>query len=135
MYRKPDYPGTNTGRSLAIEHESMEKLRKRDGHQQPAAEPPRALTQPAFGVQHIEQELQTPGAGVNRRCQAELVLRTDAEGETCQTSADRGRITRSQRLRDTRVTFSERLCIIGTEVGSQSNEKSIEQTMDEKEER
>ena len=129
------FPTTNIRCSLTIKHESMEKLRKRDGHQQPAAEPPRAPIQQAFRVQDIKQEFQTSGACVNRRGQSELVLRTDAQRETSQTCADRWRKARGQRPRDTRVALSEWLCLIGAEVRSQSDEKAVEEAMDEKEER
>ena len=112
----------------------MEELRKGNGHQQPAAEPPRALIQPAFRVQDIKQELQAPGACVNRRSQSELVLRADPQGEPRQTCADRWRKARGQRARYTRVALSKWFCIVGAQVGSQSDEEAVEKAMDEKEE-
>lgn len=61
-------------------------------------------------------------------------MRADAQGETRQTCADRWRKARRQRPRDTRVALSERLCIVGAEVGSQSDKEAVEEAMDEKEE-
>jgi len=107
---------TDLRRSIAIENKGMEKLRKRNGHQQPAAEPFRAFSQPPLGIQNIKRELQAPHSCINHRGQSKLILRSDSQSKARQTCADGWRIAGCQGLRNARVALSEGLRIFSAEV-------------------
>jgi hypothetical protein len=66
----------------------MKQLRTRHGHKQPAAEPPGPLIQIPLLIENIKEKLQAARAGVDSHRETELVLRTDAQRETCQTGSD-----------------------------------------------
>lgn len=113
----------------------MEELCTRDRHQQPAAEPPRAIIQPALRVHNIIEELQAPRSRVDCHSQPKLVLRADPQSETRRACAHGRGKARRQRTRDARVSFTERFGIIGTKIRSNSDEKTVKKTMEQEQER
>lgn len=125
---------TNLWSSLAIKHKSMEELCARNRHQQPAAEPPRALAKPPLLVHYIVQKLQAASRKVDRCGQPHLFLGCDGECKARQAGADSGGKARGQRTGDPRIAVAERFSVSCAEVCSESNKEPIEQTVQEKQE-
>lgn len=113
-----------------IEHKGMEELCTRDWHQQPAAEPPRTIFQPALRVHNIIKELQTPSSRVDRHGQPKLVLGADPQSETCRACAHGRGKPRCQRTRDARISLTERFRIFGTEIRSNADEETVKKAME-----
>jgi hypothetical protein len=113
----------------------MKQLRARNGHEQPATKPPWFLVQQTLLIQRIVQKFETPRGGVDCDGDADAVSWADTQCKPCQTGPDRRSISGSQRFGNARVAIAERFRIIRPEVCTQSNEKSMENTVKQKKER
>jgi len=115
-----DEAAVRRGEADPVEDKRMEELTASDGHQQPAAKPPRPRFEPPFVLEVVIQELKRSREDINGDSDAGLICGRDTEKESRETGTYSWGQLRSECSCDAWVPTAKRSGIVGAEAFAES---------------